>query len=185
MWDTAVQVAAILWGNRLIYFYLFTACAYEPCCLQGWVCALHRSELCVPRADSPPSYTTALGVTRKILIRGRFYGRWKKIWVRLKQLMISSFAVDYIWINFNWGMQLFLSRLRRGWWDVLTSVVLAADLALGTGAAEDVVFSSFTCATESSVPQSSSAQPCCASDHAVLALSEQSLTVTWHLFFLL
>lgn len=81
-------------------------------------------------------------------------------------------------------MQLFLSRLRRGWWDVLTSVVLAADLAMGTGAAEVVVCSSFTWATVSSVLQSSSAQRCSAFDHAALALSEQSLTVTWHPFSL-
>lgn len=138
-----------------------------------------------PELSLPPSYTTALEVTLKILISGCFYGRWKRIWVRLKQLIISSFAVDNIWINFrlNWRMELILSRLRRGWWDVLTLVVLAADLALGTGAAEVAVCSSFTWVTVSSVPQSSP-EHCSVSDHAVLAFSEQSLTVTWHFFSL-
>lgn len=191
MWDTAVQVAAILWGNRLIYFYLFTACACESCCLAGLgLCSAQGWALCA-QSCSPPSYTTALEVTLKILISGYVYGGWKRIWVRLKQLIISSFAVDNTWINFrlNWGVQLIHSRLRRGWWDVLTSAVLAKGLALGTGAAEVVVCSSFTRVTESSVRQSSSAQHCSASDHACPCLIRAEsdcdltpflLTRAWH-----
>lgn len=69
--DTAVQVTTILWGHRLIYFYLFTVCAREPCWLHGWLRALQRSVSAVHRmANSPPvssfletSYTIALEET--------------------------------------------------------------------------------------------------------------------------
>lgn len=133
-------MAAILWGNRLIYFSLFTACAREPCCLAG----LGLSFVC-PELTLPSSCTAALEATLKILISGCFYGRWNRIWVRLKQLKISSFALDNIWINFrlNRGMQLFLSKQRRGWWDFDFSCPCNR-IGTGDGAAGVVVCSSFT-----------------------------------------
>lgn len=117
-------------------------------CLCPWAVLSGRAgaELCVPGADSPPFFfTAALEATLKILISACFYGRWNRIWVRLKQLKISSFAVDNMWINFrlNWGMQLILSKQRRGWWDFDFSCPCNR-IGTGDGAAEVVVCSSFT-----------------------------------------
>lgn len=149
MGDAADQVAKILWGKRLIDFYLFTGCAHV---CAGWTRALQRC-LGVGRwtAHWEESWKCLTPLHLKkwwiVLISSHFYGRWKRIRVGVYLLMISWFAV-----NVRAG--------GRGWDRVPKSQQHAL----------------FSDGLQKTVLQTSLAH-CCFSKscHAVLMVSEQSL----------